>query len=685
MENSIAIKEINLINFKGARNLTINFNHITNIFGDNGTFKTTTNDAFEWLFFDKDSTGRKDFEIKTLDKNNKVIPKIEHEVSAILKINNEDISIKKILREDWVKKRGSQHSEFKGNKTYYFWNKVPKTKKEYQDKITSIIDEVIFKLITSPLEFCSGTWGDRKKPMWVNRRNVITSIVPNPTNIEVLDAISTIENKSNIMKLTNELNKGKDIDEYRKQIAGEIKKLKDEIKFIPTRIDEVSRNTPAALDFAKLKSEKETLIKSIETIQSQIDDKNKAYDAILLKRQEVSNKIFSLKSKLQNIEFEVTQSIQSQLKSGNSESENLQKELGTKELELKSADNAIVTLNSQLNSLQNQLNNISSQIDDKRKEWEAENAKELNFNENDFSCPTCKRGFEAQDVQNKKAQLEKSFVDSKNNKLIEINNQGKSLAEQKKSIEESISTLKERIEKGNNTSKELTLEVVNIEAKIENASKNKSETPLEDFSKLVENALLENVEYQNIKKEITVKEVANTTVNPVNVDSLKTERTSLETQIKEIDNQLLVETQIATSNKRVSELENQEQTLAQSISDLECEQFTIENFIKKKIDALESMINEKFSYVKFKLFEIQINGAEVECCHALIDGVPFSDANTASKINAGLDIINTLCEFYKVTAPIFIDNRESIVNIIDCKSQIVNLIVSKPDKQLRVA
>ncbi|MDB0602317.1 AAA family ATPase [Tenacibaculum maritimum] len=670
MENSIAIKEINLINFKGLKNQTIIFNHVTNIFGDNGVGKTTIFDAFTWLLLGKDSTDRKDFEIKTLDKNNKVIPQIEHEVSAVIDVNGEEILVKRVLREKWVKKRGSLESEFSGNETIYFWNEVPKSQREFQEKISSILNESVFKMITNPLAFNSMKWQDK--------RTALIDIVGNVSDVDIAG------NDKSFVELLNKLS-NKSLDEYKKQIAAQRKKMNDEIKSIPTRIDEVSRNTPAALDFKKLQSDKEVLVKSVETIQSQIDDKNKAYDAVLLKRQEVSNEIFSLKSKLQNIEFEVTQSIQSQLKSGNSESENLQKELGTKELELKSADNAIVTLNSQLNSLQNQLNNISSQIDDKRKEWEAENAKELNFNENDFSCPTCKRGFEVQDVQNKKAQLEKSFVDSKNNKLIEINNQGKSLAEQKTSIETSISTLKERIEKGNNTSKELTLDVVNIQAKIENASKNKSETPLNDFSKLVETALLENVEYQNIKKEITVKEVANTTVNPVNVDSLKTERTSLETQIKEIDNQLLVETQIATSNKRVSELENQEQTLAQSISDLEREQFTIENFIKKKIDTLESMINEKFSYVKFKLFETQINGAEVECCHALIDGVPFSDANTASKINAGLDIINTLCEFYKVTAPIFIDNRESIVNIIDCKSQIVNLIVSKPDKQLRVA
>lgn len=90
-------------------------------------------------------------------------------------------------------------------------------------------------------------------------------------------------------------------------------------------------------------------------------------------------------------------------------------------------------------------------------------------------------------------------------------------------------------------------------------------------------------------------------------------------------------------------------------------QFVIENFNKLKIDTLEQKINSKFKFVNFKMFETQINGGEVECCDCLIYGVPFSDANTASKINAGLDIINTLCEFYQVTAPIFIDNRESIV------------------------
>lgn len=50
------------------------------------------------------------------------------------------------------------------------------------------------------------------------------------------------------------------------------------------------------------------------------------------------------------------------------------------------------------------------------------------------------------------------------------------------------------------------------------------------------------------------------------------------------------------------------------------------------------------------------------------------------KINAGLDIINTLTDYYKFQAPIFIDNRESVNEIVDIKSQVINLVVTKDEK-----
>ena len=102
-----------------------------------------------------------------------------------------------------------------------------------------------------------------------------------------------------------------------------------------------------------------------------------------------------------------------------------------------------------------------------------------------------------------------------------------------------------------------------------------------------------------------------------------------------------------------------------------------------KVELLENAINSKFEVVKFRLFDTQINGGLVECCDTLVNGVPYSDVNNAHKILAGLDIINTLIKFYKTSAPIFIDNRESINELYNINTQIISLIVTE-DTELRI-
>ena len=86
------------------------------------------------------------------------------------------------------------------------------------------------------------------------------------------------------------------------------------------------------------------------------------------------------------------------------------------------------------------------------------------------------------------------------------------------------------------------------------------------------------------------------------------------------------------------------------------------------------------------MFDYTIEGNEFEVCVPMMGGVPYSDLNTAKKLNAGLDIINTLTKFYNTTAPLFIDGMESVTDIIDTASQVINLIVdSNYDKVTSVS
>jgi hypothetical protein len=124
-------------------------------------------------------------------------------------------------------------------------------------------------------------------------------------------------------------------------------------------------------------------------------------------------------------------------------------------------------------------------------------------------------------------------------------------------------------------------------------------------------------------------------------------------------------------------LESTARSISQQIADVERNEELIREFTKAKIAEAEARINGRFSKVEFQLFDYTIEGNESDTCIPFVDGVNFQSANTASQINAGLEIINVISRFYNVTAPIFIDRRESVNQIIKTEAQIINLTVTK--------
>lgn len=650
---TIRIKKLKLLNFKGTRSLEVNFNQITNIYGDNATGKTTVFDAFTWLLFGKDSTNRKQFEIKTLDASNHVIPKIDHEVTATIEVNGEDIEIKRALKEKWVKKRGGLESEFSGNETLYYWNDVPLQAKEFQAKINSLIDEGIFKLITNPLYFNGLKWQDR--------REALIRIAGNITDKDVAKG-----NEKFITLITGL--KDKTIEEYKREIAARKKKLNDDLKTIPTRINEADRGLPDALDFDAIKAEIKTLETKLETVESSLLDSSKALKEAQQKHSKAQQELFDCITKTQNIEFEEKQKLSASENEKKAALNNLKRDLQSKETQ-------ISAINSELSRLKTNKESLDKKRVSLRDKWGEVNAEEIKFNEDEFCCPTCKRAFEASDVEEKKKTLADNFQADKTKRLSDIQTEGKQIAKQVKDIDALIS----------DKEAEKTLIENNIDEENKNIiAKEEKELAQPKDTQSLESILSNNEEYTTLKDKITTLESQTTKAPQVETTDLQNIKSAINTKITALRASLNNEAVIERGKKRIAELEEEERNLAQQVSDLEGSEFTIDAFIKSKIEALENRINSKFKLVKFKLFETQINGGEIECCEALIDGVPFTDLNNAARINAGLDIINTLCDFHNVSAPIFIDNRESVNELIKLKSQIVNLIVSA-DPKLKIA
>ena len=112
----------------------------------------------------------------------------------------------------------------------------------------------------------------------------------------------------------------------------------------------------------------------------------------------------------------------------------------------------------------------------------------------------------------------------------------------------------------------------------------------------------------------------------------------------------------------------------------------IEQFERARSNYITDQVNDLFEGVEWRLFKDQINGGLTETCDPLgKNGVPFSEGmNQAQRIQVGLQIIKTLSRYYGKSAPILIDNRESVTNIPDTDLQVISLIVSPDDAELRV-
>jgi len=305
-----------------------------------------------------------------------------------------------------------------------------------------------------------------------------------------------------------------------------------------------------------------------------------------------------------------------------------------------------------------------------RDSFAKESGKAFVFDASLAECPTCKRAFDSNVVESKKAELLANFNKNKAHELSEIQIAGKEFAKDLEAAKEML---------------------VKDELEVSVLGKKIQPMELDVFDK--KELLLKKEQAEIVYPEtraillVDIAELQQKINNYVETDTaeLHDKKVSLNDSLDKAKGMLHNLESNKTTASRVKELSEQEKELSQQIADLEKQDFLCENFIKAKVGMLEEKINSLFKFVNFKLFETQINGGIIETCVALVDGVPFSDANNAAKYNAGLDIINTLSTYYNVSAPIFIDNRESINEIINVGTdpQIINLIVSK-DKELRI-
>ena len=665
---NITIKSLELINFKGIKNIQLSDLDSENfIYGANGIGKSTLFDAFIWLLFGKDSLDRKDYEIKPLDKNNQPLRQAENVVKATLLVNNEEVTLSRTYKEKWTKQRGAEEKVYTGNTTDYTFNEIPCSEKEYKSKISELVDEKVFKLITNPYAFESLDWKDK--------RAVLVDLVGNVSDEDLFN--SDKDFKELEKKLTN-----KSIDEYDKQLQASIKKSKQEQIDLPGRIDEVERSKPEPIDFAEIESQIESKQTEIDKIDSLIEDKSKQFDEVIKANNAIKTQIYDAEDKIRSISVGLRAEASKICKVDTSVIDTLKSQLKQKEDQREYYINSANRLKEDKEILNKEIEKLTAEKNQLVETYKTENAKQFVIDEDSLNCPCCNRPLETDDLEAKKEEMLTKFNTDKRNLLSKIIELGNSFKTRIEGLVIEVEKIDERLNKGQELIESLIEEIKSIQTRIESENNSSIVPKLEED--VYQDLFAENKELSDLGNLIIKLKESIKPVQEIDNSELKTQKQALQTELDSIKSQLNSKILIESADKRIAELKEQEKTLSQTIAKLEREQFVIERFKKAKTESLEQSVNQLFSFVKFKLFEQQTNGAEVPTCKALVNGVPFSTANLASQINAGIDIINTLCKVHQVTAPIFVDNRESVSELIKTDSQIINLIVSPNDKKLRL-
>lgn len=627
--------KLNLQNFKGIRNSEFDFGGINaTIYGDNATGKTTVFDSLCWLLFGKDSLDRADFEIKTLE-NGEPIHKVNHEVEAeFLNDDGNSFTLRRVYREKYSSPRGGD-TKLTGHTTDYFVNDVPVKEKEYKQYINDVIAEDVFKLITNPLYF-------NEQYSWQNRRKLLLEISGDIKDDEVIDS------RSELTRLAELLN-GRTVDEQRKIVAAKKTAINKELDMIPVRIDEALRNkADIAASESKLKTDIETLNKSIDELESQ-----KATIINGFSPTEKRSKIDEIGRQLKARQSEV-------LSIYNSEKQRKRGEYEALLTQLKIIESEHDRYTDRAYDLAKDIERESKRIETLQAEFDTFNAQEFNKE----ACPTCGQPL----PEDKQAELEAAFNSEKAAKL-----------EEWQSLIESAKKLKANYEEQREV---LLVKADGLTKEIEDKTK-AYETKFKEYESYLEPNVEDDPDYKELKAELFLleldegeeaddKEVARLDEE---ISSVKEKRAALETELNKY-------TLNADIQKRVIELENQQQKLAAEKNLLDETSFLIDEFVKAKVDMLEESINSHFEYARFKMFNVLVNGNVEECCETTYKGVPYRSMNNAARMNVGLDIINALTKFYNVTAPVFIDNAEAVTDFIKCNSQTIKLVVDADFKEL---
>lgn len=644
---TIQLTRMELQNFKGVAQATYEFSSQTNICGGNGTGKSTIYEAYLWCLFDKNQSGNSP-KVQPLDENNEVRHKLTTSVRLHLTIDGNPLIVERTLKENWVKPRGTAELVCKGTTSEYAINEVPLTLSQYNQKLTEIMPLDRWFLISS-----IGIIPNMEQKAC---RAALQAIAP------AIDERAIAAKYPAVLKA---LNDGLTIEELQATVKQGKKQAQANLDGIPAALE--------AQDRLRVNDNFDLLDNSIKSIDEEIAAKQAEIDKAQKQTideadvQRANKRRADLNKTMQMIaEYE-----QRANAAYNKHYNDITSELDKVSTEAEQIACRIKSGKAQATIIEKDINIYRSQISNLREQWKAKFAEEYQEPTINGVCPTCGQP------------LPEFHLFAARNKAREEWNARKAAALTQ--IQRDAESAKARIDqlakendemKAKNEADAARLPLLQAQANELTARRAKLLT--------AEQILANDEEYQKalrakaeIEERIATEAVAKQpNLNSVRIDALKGEIA----EITELRDQLLKRLAGRDTNERIdaerARLENEQSDLANLIAEYEGKEAQIQAYRKAKITAVEEGVSSLFTMVHWKMYEPNLtNDGEKEICQAIINGIPYEQQNSATRVNAGIDICNGFAQAYGVSVPLIIDNAESVTETLPTNGQSIKLTV----------
>ena len=642
----ILIDKICLRYFKGVENKEIVLGDNINVVkGRNGIGKSTIADAISWVLFGTNQSGATKFGIKTKDKDGKEIEDVAHSVEISLSVQDEQEGMMCYVLTRTLTETRKEDGSVTNNYTYKVDGEV-ETAGDFKKVVDAICPEEVFRLCSSPYSFTQMDWSEQRKRL--NEMFGVPSVEDVTGGDKKYDVIKELLEKEDIDKVLKHLN-------YKRK---EVQKNLDEV---PVRLEALKNVLPKAEDWADIEKQIKEKGQEIAATRKSLNTIDNGGADLIRKQQNIS--ILNLDYMRKRIMEESTQRKMDEILKANAEAKTACKkavaeaEQNIEDLKqkLKSFDVALVKCDARMNEL-------DAEKADGKEKWKLIKARKWEWNEDEAFCPTCKQPLPEDQVQKIMEESKKAFLNNQASDLKKLGDDAARIKEEVKKCEENTEYFK--TEQKTTQAQLGEAETALIEAR--NALEKQTKKEEEKVS--VETLLAEKPEYKQVCDRI--KKIEAEQEKPADEgmsEEDKKLKADVEKKLKDLESErevlasrLAVKAQWEKVNAQIVGLQEERTQWKEQIDGLDEKIKAASDFQRRSCEVLEENVNRRFKLVRWKMFRRQLDGTDKPWCECSVDGVPYSDLNTAAKINAGLDITNTLKRHYGVDVPCVIDNAETV-------------------------